>query len=201
VKTLWSEAVLVVVVGAVIGFAANALSPRGLNLSRDYFPDALASTNTTVHPPGTNVMDAAEANPLAARLAAQGLNLATHADVTQVFSDPKYQQGLFIIIDARKDEVYREGHIPGACQLDYYRPENHLPSVLPAAQIAEEIIVYCKGGQCEDSEFIARLLASAGIPASKIFVYGEGFDEWANRGMPIETGEKGSGLIRGGTAR
>ena len=39
-KKLLLEAVLVAMTGAVLAFAANALSPRGLQLSRNYFPRA-----------------------------------------------------------------------------------------------------------------------------------------------------------------
>lgn len=130
----------VAAIGAALAFAANALSPRGLKLTRDFFPpDLHASTNVvrgTNQPAGAGTNTAAATELLLARLQSKGLHLADSNRVIQLFRDPRFEQGLVVFIDAREDSHYEEGHIPGAYQLDYYRPENYLPTVLPACQIA-----------------------------------------------------------------
>ena len=125
-----------------------------------------------------------------------GIQLADSNMVVQFFQDPRYAQELIIFIDARDDKHYTEGHIPGAFQLDYYREENYLPTVLPACLTAEQIVVYCTGGNCEVSVFAAMTLMKNRIPPNKILVYAGGMAEWGAGGLPVELGPRKSGNIR-----
>jgi rhodanese-related sulfurtransferase len=191
VKSLVSEALLLGTVGVLVALGANALSPHGLKLTRNYSPgNALAASHSFVAP--TNGSPSAN---LEKQFRAEGLQLAETAQAAHFFTDPKREQGLIVFVDARDDEHYRAGHIPGAFQLDHYHPENYLAAVLPACQAAEQIVVYCKGGSCEDSEQTAIFLRDAGIPKDRLFVYAGGFDEWTARHMPVETGERNSGQV------
>ncbi len=196
-KRVLLEAVIVAAVGAAVAFAANALSPRGLKLTRDFFgqPHTNQSLATNlVAVTGTN-----ESSPhdlLVARLREKGLTVADSNQVIQLFHDPRCQQNLVLFVDAREDAHYKKGHIPGAYQLDYYRPENYLPNLLPLCQIAEQIVVYCNGGNCEDSEFVATFLLSAGLAKEKLLVYAGGLTEWETNRLPIEVGERLSGQIQ-----
>lgn len=198
------EALLVGVIGAAVAFAANALSSRGLKLTTDYFPGANrhsssptpVSANSAI-PAGTNVLS--NEAKLAEQLAANGLQLATHKQVQEFYHDPRKEQNFIVFLDARDDDHYQEGHIPGAYQFDHFHPENYLPTILPVCQIAEKIVVYCKGGDCEDSQHAAVMLRdSAGVPKEKFLIYGGGIAEWEQDKMPIETGVRNSGLIRAG---
>jgi rhodanese-related sulfurtransferase len=114
----------------------------------------------------------------------------------QRFNDPRFKQQRIVFIDARDEDHYREGHIPGAYGLDAYHPEKNLATVLPVCQAAEEIVVYCNGGDCEDSQFAAVTFRDAGIPNPKLFVYAGGMAEWTTNGLPVETGEQNSGTMR-----
>ncbi|HEY5911486.1 MAG TPA: rhodanese-like domain-containing protein [Verrucomicrobiae bacterium] len=203
-----AEALVVAVAGAALAFAANALSPRGLKLSRDFFGPARPSPTNAVPAPtnavaaDTNVVTVTTTNTpsphelLAARLRDKGLTLVDSNQVVRLFHDPRCQQSLVIFVDAREDEYYKKGHIPGAYQLDYYRPENYLAALLPLCQLAEQIVVYCNGGNCEDSEFAANFLLSASVPKEKLLVYGGGLNEWVTNGLPLEIGERLSGQIQ-----
>lgn len=196
------EAAIVAFVGCVFAFAANQLSPRGVKLTRDYFPAAPATITTS---PQTN--DAAvsssnttpatsSTNQLAARLAAEGLHLIENAKAVALFGQSKADPTATIFIDARDDNHFSEGHIPGAYQLDRYQPEKYLPGVIPACLAANAIVVYCNGGECEDSEFAARMLKDdIKVPGEKLFVYGGGITEWEAKHLPIETGVRNSGKI------
>lgn len=214
-KAVWREALLVAVCGALFGFAANAISPRGLVLARNYFPKAIPSSppaaKATNLPPApatqttnlaplagvTNLAALAPAtNRLAAHLAALGLQLVDSNRVVELFRDPRYETETVVFVDARNDREYREGHIPAAFQFDRYHAENYAPTVVPACQLAETIVVYCQGGDCEDSEFTALTLAEIGIPKERLFVYGGGLTEWATNGLPVELGERKSGQMR-----
>lgn len=196
-KRLLIESLLVALAGTLLSLAANSLSPRGLHLGRDYFPRLaggpapLPLVNTATNGSlGTNATGSSAAlRELSARLQAQGLSLAESNQVIQWFRDPGRAQGLVVFVDARDDKNYQAGHIPGAYQLDYYRPEKYLPEVLQVVATARTVIVYCNGGNCEDSEFAARMLGTA-IPKDRIHVYAGGFAEWQSAGMPVETGPR-----------
>ena len=197
-KKVLQEGALVAVIGAALAFAANALSPYRLQLTRDYFP------GTSLTPPapaaGTNAVGvpAATTNSpldlLAARFQKEGLQLADSNQVMQLFRDPRREQDGVIFIDARNDEHYRAGHIPGAYHFDRFQPENYLTNVLQVCLIAQQIVFYCNGGDCDDSEHAAIILRdSIGIPKEKVFVYGGGLNEWTTNGLPIELGPRNSG--------
>ena len=198
VRSLLLEGLFVALAGLAIAFTANALSPRGLNLSRDYFPnDRRAANIPNLNPNGASKTNAnSPAERLTNRFQAEGLQLADKTQATRLFYDPRYQQGLVVFVDARKDDAYQTGHIPGAYQLDHFHPENYIATTLPVCQTAEEIIVYCNGGECDDSENTALFLRDAGIPKEKLFVYSGGIEEWLANRMPIEVGSRNSGNIR-----
>lgn len=144
----------------------------------------------------TNVPPPSVVELLAARLQSKGLRLVESHQVTQLFRDPRYAQDLVVFIDARDDQHYQAGHIPGAYQFNHYRAENYLATVIPVCQMAEQIVVYCTGGDCEDSEYAAIFLRDAGIPPEKLFVYGAGMTEWMTNGQPVEIGGRHSGNFR-----
>jgi len=199
--SLLLEGFLVAAAGLVLALAANWLSPRGLALSRDYLhihssvsagiPGATTAATLTAW--GTNVASTWEL--LAAQLQQEGLGLADSNQVAKAFRDPRFERDLVVFIDARDDDRYQHGHIPGAYQLDYYHPGPYLATVLAVCQIAQEIVVYCNGGDCEDSRHTAMFLRDAGIPAKKLFVYAGGISEWTTNGLPLETGQRKSGSL------
>jgi len=200
VKQVLLEALTVAVVGAAIGFGANAISPRGLKLSRDYF--ALPPVQNASVSPHTNAPSTAPAIPvspeqeLLAKLSGEGLQTISGDEVFKLFSDPRTQEGRIIFVDARNDHEYQKGHIPGALQFDYFRSEDYVVAVVTACQTAEQIIVYCNGGKCTDSEYASLMLRDQGnVPGSKLFIYTGGITDWNAKHHPVEAGARNSGKI------
>jgi rhodanese-related sulfurtransferase len=193
------EAVIVIAVAAGFAFALNELSPRGLKLRRDYFPSVASPTNVPakVSPAAENPPTAPEETSATAeidqRIKSKGLQPIDRAQVEHLFHDPRYQQGLVVFIDARDVDHYAEGHIPGAYELDRYHPEKDLATDLVPCQNAEQVVVYCTGGECEDAEFTALMLRDAGVSNKNLFVYGGGFDDWSANHLPLEEGARNSG--------
>jgi rhodanese-related sulfurtransferase len=198
--------------GVVFALAANALSPLGLKLSRNYFPTgvmtgggpatstgsvtgvtAVVPSTAITNPPGSDSPAAASSDAIALRLRQRGLQLVGSNEVINLFRDPRHEQGLVVFVDARNDQHYASGHIPGAWPFDHYRAENYLPTLLPICLSAMQVVVYCNGGECEDSEFAAILLREAGVAAANLLVYAGGIVEWKAHGWPIETGPRGGG--------
>jgi rhodanese-related sulfurtransferase len=201
VKNVLLEAVLVAVTGALLAFAANALSPRGLNLTHNNFPDDSQpqTTGTTALSTGggTNAASPSPEDLVIARLRQKGLQVVNGTEALELFHDPGMQTGSIIFIDDRKDEEYQAGHIPGAYQFYHYYYEKYLPPILPACQTAQKIVVYCHGGDCTDSESAAIMLReSVHVPNEKLFVYTGGYAEWTAKGWPIENGDRNSGQVK-----
>ena len=194
------EAVLLAAVGLIVSLAANALAPRGLSLGRNYFPgirnDALSPPLTPANVGPTN-STSASAETLADRIRERGFGVASRGQVLAWFHDPRYAHDGVVFIDARDQDHYRGGHIPGAHELDPYHPELEIAAVLPVVQAAETVVIYCNGGDCEDSQFAAVLLDQAGISKDKLSIYVGGITDWRTGGLPLETGDRNSGNIQG----
>jgi len=101
-----------------------------------------------------------------------------------------HERGDVPILDARRTSVYREGHIAGARPFSIWESdvddkvkafftEGHDPS--------QPIVVYCSGGECEDSHMLATKLHMAGF--DNALVYKDGFPDWQKRGLPVHTGD------------
>ena len=189
------EAALVAILGAAFAFAANQVSPLGLALTRDYFP---AGTASPAQPAvaGTNSGAVTPAQFLAEQMKEKGLQLLEDGKAARLFHDPRFKQDIIVFIDARDEEHYQQGHIPGAYEFDPYRPEKYFDTVLPVCQKAEQVVVYCNGGDCDDSESAAILLRDVGISNQKLFIFGGGITEWTANNQPVETGARNSGNLR-----
>jgi len=205
-RTVVFEAALVAILGLVFALAANALSPRGLRLTRDYFPMGERGIASASPEPGLNAgitnvaiaLASGSSNPLETtlqRLQQHGLQVINSNGVAELFSSMAYEQGLSVLIDARDNAHFEKGHIPGAWPFDHYHAEQFLPALLPVCLSAQKVVVYCTGGACEDSEFAAVVLRDAGVPRDNIFVYAGGITEWSASGRAVETGARRSGQL------
>ena len=132
-----------------------------------------------------------------ARLKQKGLQSIDGQGALRLFQDPRYEQELVVFVDARGESHYLEGHIPGALQFDRYYPEKYLPAVVAACISAQKVVVYCTGGDCEDSEFAALALKDAGVPAGLLVIYAGGMTDWTAKGWITEIGARKSGNLRG----
>ena len=116
-----------------------------------------------------------------------GLELIDSQKAFELFNDPRKQQALVIFVDARNPEHFEAGHVPGAYEFDYYHYDDYLAKVVPACQNAQQVVVYCTGGKCDDSRLAANFLGGI-MPKEKIMVYGGGITEWTGKGWPVEKG-------------
>ncbi|MBP7746779.1 MAG: hypothetical protein KA383_11680 [Phycisphaerae bacterium] len=112
------------------------------------------------------------------------------SQVLELFEDPRATDGTYVFVDARADDPYQAGHIPGAIQCDYYRIDYYFPEVMQKASAAEKIIVYCNGGDCEDSLYVCGELLKADIPRAHILLFKGGWEAWTQAGHPVEKGKE-----------
>lgn len=189
VRLLIIETCQVLAAGLVLALVVNQVSPRGLRLGRDYFQESARVTGDPTAGAAAPVLPSPQVESL------KRLPEITADTALALFRDPRRVQGQVIFVDARKQTVFQEGHIPEAYPLDRFYPDQDLPSVLLAGVAAEQVVVYCAGGACEDSHYAALQLIEAGLEASRIRVFAGGFTEWTAHSWPVERGERGSGLV------
>ena len=203
VKKVVLEAVLVAGIGMALAFVANRISPRRVVLTWNYFGGSNGSVprSLTAVPragaAGTNRLAVAER--LAAELKQKGLQSIDGAQALQFFHDPRFRQQQIVFIDALNDQEYKEGHIPGAFRFDPYNPAHfadYMAEVLPVCEAAQQVVVYCNGGDCDASERAAQYLVDSGLSIEKIYIYIGGIAEWKSNRLPVEIGARNAGNQR-----
>jgi 3-mercaptopyruvate sulfurtransferase SseA len=186
VATTVGQAILLLVLGAAIGLGVNSVRGKDkIDPTRNYFPPAAPTSRSTLPP--DNPADPNQATTAPAKSEFQEV---TFDEAFKLFEDPKASDGQYVFVDARADGPFQAGHIPGALQCDYYREENYLPSVLDQVSNAEKVIVYCNGGECEDSLLVCREFMGLQVPKERIYLFRAGWQAWQAAGAPIEQSEK-----------
>jgi rhodanese-related sulfurtransferase len=89
-----------------------------------------------------------------------------------------------LLIDARIEELFLEGHLPGSVSLPLDEIDSRLPEFHKLYPPHTPVIVYCSGYGCSDSFDLAVRLLQAGY--LKVMVFEGGYPEWQAAGLPIE---------------
>ena len=200
------EIVILAIVAVALGFTANGVRAKGsVDLEKNYFSVGWEIVNDRVKEPTPR---AEVSGPMQEAGESQGHQLVaapptpcekkskhpehpyqviSFEDVVAVFNDPKTAMGANVFVDARAAVVYEDGHIPCAVQADAYEIADCIDDLLDHVLGAEKVIVYCNGGDCEDSIFLCRDLVNADVPYDAIYLYPGGCQEWQEKGMPVAT--------------
>ncbi len=96
-----------------------------------------------------------------------------------------------LFLDARRSKVYEEGHIAGARSFSVWESDvdDKLKQLLDEGRDQDApIVIYCSGGDCEDSHMLAEKLW--GVFFSNVLVYKDGFPDWQKRGGAVRTGTR-----------
>ena len=164
--------------------------------------DTAAAAGETVSVPAPAASAAPNAAPTlvpagvpAAAANAPAKTFAPHPDRASVEIGIDAAEQLFrekrLFLDARRTTVYADGHIPGARSFPIW--ESDIADRVKA--FYEEgldqnapIVIYCSGGDCEDSHMLAEKLYMVGF--NNLLVYKDGFPGWQKRGLPAVKGPK-----------
>jgi len=87
-----------------------------------------------------------------------------------------------LFLDARRTSIYEQGHIAGARPFSVW--ESDIDEKVrklweerqDPAQQALAIVIYCSGGECEDSHMLAEKLWGATF--TNVYVYKDGYPDW-----------------------
>lgn len=177
--SLLRQAIAFALVTLVVALTANALHPHGLSLTRDYFLEAAPEDD------GVDADAPTTGDGHALEHEFQSVGLEEARDWAEFLYEP---EGDVIFLDARRPARYREGHVPGAYSASL-EDEEALDELMPRLRNASIVVVYCTGGDCEDSIFLARdLVYRHGLDRDLIWIFEGGWKEWTAAGAPVKEG-------------
>lgn len=193
-SSLFSGVIAIALIASVVGLSANSIRDRGsINLNRNYFKKLPVVTNTTEQVQPTIDSETGDVTAVTPT-PDDGIQRLSFEEAQDNFivGEEEFEstgESIYIFVDARVRDQYEEGHIPGAAWLYHYESENLIDELRSELEMAFFVIVYCNGGDCEDSIHLATDLTSLyGLPAENIFVYEGGLNEWKEREMPVTVG-------------
>jgi rhodanese-related sulfurtransferase len=94
-----------------------------------------------------------------------------------------------LVVDARRRRDYEQGHVAGARNISPWEGDADAKItalVNEARDGALPVVVYCSGGDCEDSHMLAQRLYGGGF--NNLLVYKDGWPDWVKRGGKSATG-------------
>jgi rhodanese-related sulfurtransferase len=97
-----------------------------------------------------------------------------YKQILQLLKDPNV-----LVIDARNEHEFAEGHLPNAKHVFAMEFEQHIPELI-ALPKDKRIIVYCGGGECELSHDVCNGLIGLGF--QKVYIYIGGWEDWKKNG-------------------
>jgi rhodanese-related sulfurtransferase len=99
-----------------------------------------------------------------------------------------YARGV-LSIDARRTKDYQEGHVARARNISPWEgdADAKITALVNEGRDAQlPVVVYCSGGDCEDSHMLAQRLYGGGF--NNVLVYKDGWPDWVKRGGKSATG-------------
>jgi rhodanese-related sulfurtransferase len=97
-----------------------------------------------------------------------------YVQVKKLLADPTV-----MVIDARNEHEFAEGHLPKARNIFAMEFQQYIPELIGMNKDIR-IIVYCGGGQCELSHELSNNLIGLGF--KKVYIYLGGWDDWKQNG-------------------
>lgn len=157
----------------------------------------VAPATETVAPPVTPPVAAPAAKPVQTKVEPETRKaerqFLPHPDKPWVEIDSESVRLLYArgvpFVDARRTSVFEQGHIKGARSIPVWESDldDRLNALYQEGLDGEApIVVYCSGGNCEDSHMLGQRLW--GIGFNNVLVYKDGYPDWVKHNGPIETG-------------
>lgn len=186
VKNLIGGAIIMVF-ATVVGVAQNAIRSDSITL----FPKIQKPTPRSV----TNPTAAEEADPTAVTDPGE-VNLSGEATDEELAAGELSKDrlkviidaGTAIVIDARGEGEFAEGHIPGALNIPFDNFVEHFADLEAQVPMDATVVCYCRSVTCDLSDNLAQELRLMGY--ERVLLYRGGWDEWTEAGLPTETADE-----------
>ena len=196
-KAVLAQATLLVAIGTAIG-VADGFVFRPVSLVRPAPPPVTPTTPAPKGPveSGTKPPDptplSTPTTQQAAPVPQPGSCSPTPKDklpqghITMDEAKSLFDGGTAVFIDTRRAELYEQGHVRGAYRIELHAFDSGDPPVLQMIPRQSQVVCYGIGGNCDESEAVARMLSLAGY--ASVYVMHDGFPCWKSLGFPADTG-------------
>lgn len=184
-RSLLGEILILAALTLAIALLVNGLRGQsGLDLGRDYFPaDSLPGKVDSGS--GEEVADSQGGTSTKLEHGYESFSLEDAQDY-QPYAEAR--DGI-VFLDARSAKLYEAGHIPGSRLCYHYQQDQYIPDLLEELRAADMVVIYCAGGDCEDSIQLATdLVFTHGLTQDLIAIYEGGYEEWVEAGLEVRAG-------------
>jgi len=170
-RSFLQQALLILLGGTALGFAANQASPRPVALTIPVFPASAAITGVCTAPLGADAVP-----PTFAKVAISDAVQACEA-CTAGF------------VDARGSAAFAAGHISGALHISPVGHDEDEKALIEQLRTYPSVIVYDDQVGCELAEGVATRLQAAGLKDVRILK--GNWADWEAAGGPAQSGQCG----------
>jgi rhodanese-related sulfurtransferase len=190
-RPFWVEAVLFVVLAFLSAGVSNAFAGKERRLKWIRSSELVAAAPAVKPTPASGAPVAPSLGaPAGAKVFPPHPDKAS-ADVSGEDVVELHGRKTVPFLDARRTSVYRDGHIAGARPFSVW--ESDVDDKIKAffaegTDQSAPIVVYCSGGNCEDSHMLAEKLYLVGF--DNVLIYKDGYPDWLQRGMPTTKGNE-----------
>ena len=186
------EAVLFLLLAIVLAAATNALAGSQRKLkwvgSYDLPAERLAAAGVAAKPSGAAPASAPSGTSAASK-SFPPHPVKAWLEISGDDAAGLHAAGSTVFLDARRTNVYEQGHIAGARPFSVWESDvdDKVKGFFGEGRDqSQPVVVYCSGGDCEDSHTLAQKLYFVGF--DNVLVYKDGFPDWQKRNLPIHTG-------------
>jgi len=164
-------------------------APAAATVASRQPPVAASQPPVTIHPPpaattlGVKPADPPPAPPPPVK--AEPAGPVREVQLDEILALHKEEDTPFF--DARRTRNYDQGHIPLSQPMSVWEQEaldEKISNLVNELPLDVTIVIYCGGGDCNDSHMLADRLVAAGYKDLRIFK--GGFTEWVKKGLPVE---------------
>lgn len=188
--SVWRDTVVLLVLAGIAAVVSNAVAGPERKL---LWVGSYAAVSTPA--PAAVLTPSPVAAVTAASTGAGGRDFPPHPNTAwvEVTGDDVaalHARGDVLIIDARRTSVYRAGHIGGARSIAIWEADADDKVKTLFAEGRDQsapVVVYCSGGDCEDSHMLSEKLYKVGF--DNVLVYKDGYPDWQKRNLPIVKGD------------
>jgi rhodanese-related sulfurtransferase len=164
------EIAVLCLIAAFIGMVFNAFSPKGIPLLRTEPPKEVVADTALFGRPAVDTAAPATGGAYRTISLDQFKRLLTA------------RRG--ILLDARNEDEYVKGHVPGARNVPGQNPD---PSFEHLAQIPRDslVIVYCNNPDCHLGRMLIDFMKVLGF--TDMVLYDDGWDGWVAAREPVDS--------------
>jgi len=194
-ESLWRDTIAIVALAGAAAAVSNAVAgpERKLRWIGSYAPSAPSPAATSAPGPAGLPGPAAAVTPAASEGGDKAFPPHPNTAWVEIAGDDAaalHTGGNVLFLDARRTSLYRLGHIRGARPFSVWEADidDKVKGLFAEGRDqSAPVVVYCTGGDCEDSHMVGQKLYFVGF--DNVLVYKDGFPDWEKRGLPVDKGD------------